>query len=96
MVGERSSGTGSAPTGDGFGWATAYYAGNSVIRCTYMGDSLNLGPACAYCFRSMHEGGVFFAFADSQVRFLSENIDASVLYALGTKAYNEIIDDEDF
>ena len=48
-------------------------------------------PAC-----SLHEGGAFFAFADGAVRFLSENIDATTYKALGTRANNEIVDDEDY
>ena len=43
----------------------------------------------------MHEGGAFFAVADGQVRFLSENIDMTAFRALSTRANNEIIDDED-
>ena len=47
-------------------------------------------------FSSFHEGGAFFAFADGQVRFLSENIDMTTFRALGTRANNEIVDDEDY
>jgi len=45
---------------------------------------------------SLHEGGAFFAFADGAVRFLSENIDDTTYKALGTRANNEIVDDEDY
>ena len=47
-------------------------------------------------FHSLHEGGMFGAFADGSVKFLSENMDGTVLYQLGTIAGNEIIDDEDY
>jgi uncharacterized protein DUF1559 len=47
-------------------------------------------------FSSMHEGGAFFLFADGQVRFLSENVDSSTYAALGTRAGNELVDDEDY
>ena len=47
-------------------------------------------------FSSMHEGGAFFAFCDGQVRFLSENIDSTTFASLGTRAGNELIDDEDY
>ena len=46
--------------------------------------------------RSMREGGVFALFTDGQVRFLSENMDTSTWRALGTRAGNEIVDDEDY
>ena len=72
-----------------------------TIRCA--GVAMNrecLGSNCtstawALDFSSMHEGGAFFAFADGQVRFLSENIDMTAFRALSTRANNEIIDDED-
>ena len=80
-----------------YGWAQAYYAGNSVIRSTSPDSALNSRvPAYGYCFRSMHEGGGFFAFADGQVRFISENIDSGTYAALGTRCGNELIDDEDY
>jgi prepilin-type N-terminal cleavage/methylation domain-containing protein len=47
-------------------------------------------------FGSFHEGGAFFALADGAVRFLSENIDQTVYAALGTRAGNELVDDEDY
>jgi prepilin-type N-terminal cleavage/methylation domain-containing protein len=47
-------------------------------------------------FGSHHEGGAFFCFADGQVRFLSENIDQTAFSSLGTRAGNELIDDEDY
>jgi prepilin-type N-terminal cleavage/methylation domain-containing protein len=49
-----------------------------------------------HAFGSYHEGGCFFAFADGQVRFLSENIDTTTFRALSTRANNEIVDDEDY
>ena len=45
---------------------------------------------------SEHAGGAFFAFADGNVRFLSENIDTAVWWALSTHANNELVDDEDY
>jgi prepilin-type N-terminal cleavage/methylation domain-containing protein len=45
---------------------------------------------------SLHEGGAFFCFADGAVKFLSENIDQSTYQALGTRANNELVDDEDY
>jgi prepilin-type N-terminal cleavage/methylation domain-containing protein len=55
------------------------------------------GDTCyAYTFGSYHEGGAFMLFADGQVRFLSENIDSTTFKALGSRAGNEIVDDEDY
>jgi prepilin-type N-terminal cleavage/methylation domain-containing protein len=108
MVGEKYSDPAEI---NSFGWATAWYSGNSVIRCTGAHQTLNFhmnnpgacDPDCATrdymyggCFRSMHEGGAFFAFADGQVRFISENIDTTTYGALGSRAGNELIDDEDY
>ncbi len=41
-------------------------------------------------FRSQHEGGCHFLLLDGRVRFASENIDAAVLSAIGTRAGNEL------
>ena len=58
------------------------------------------GTNCTYAWQngygSFHEGGAFFLFGDGQVRFLSENIDMTTFKALGTRAGNEIVDDEDY
>jgi len=47
-------------------------------------------------FGSSHEGGAFFTFTDSQVRFISENIDPKVFRALCTASGGEVINDEDY
>jgi prepilin-type N-terminal cleavage/methylation domain-containing protein/prepilin-type processing-associated H-X9-DG protein len=44
-------------------------------------------------FRSDHTGVVNFIFVDGHVRFISENIDQSVLDSLGTRAGGEIVGD---
>jgi prepilin-type N-terminal cleavage/methylation domain-containing protein len=80
-------------------WAAAQDLYNRTLRMTDARHVIN--PTGGWnqpelCFHSLHEGGAFFCFADGQVRFLSENIDATVYAALGTKANNEIIDDEDY
>ena len=66
-----------------------------------IGINSTLGAAGCYndWFRvlsSQHEGGAFVLFADGQVRFMSENLDTSVGFALCTRAGNEVIDDEDY
>jgi uncharacterized protein DUF1559 len=45
---------------------------------------------------SEHKGGVFAAFFDGAVRFLSEETDVTTLRSLATSAGNEVIDDEDY
>jgi len=47
-------------------------------------------------FGSRHEGGAFFAFADSQVRFISENVDFLTYRAISTRAGSEVVDDKDY
>ncbi len=44
-----------------------------------------------YSFRSDHVGGVQFVFVDGSVHFLSENIDATLLNSLATRAGGEVI-----
>jgi prepilin-type processing-associated H-X9-DG protein len=43
-------------------------------------------------FRSYHPGGVNFAFVDSAVKFISDNIDQKVYRAISTRASNEVVD----
>ena len=52
----------------------------------------------SYCsmFGSKHEGGAFFTFADGSSKFLSESIDATTFSALGSRAGNELVDDNDY
>ena len=52
-------------------------------------------PACwknTRGFRSYHPGGVNFAFVDSAVKFISENIDQKVYRAISTRASDEVVD----
>ncbi len=44
-------------------------------------------------FTSRHAGGVNFLFADGSVKFISNNIDANVWVALGTRAGGETVSD---
>jgi len=47
-------------------------------------------------FGSRHEGGAFFCFVDSQVRFISENIDWTTYQWLATIGGGELVDDKDY
>ena len=42
-------------------------------------------------FRSQHPGGLFFAYADGSVRFISQSIDLKLYRALATIAGNEVV-----
>jgi len=66
---------------------------NNPINAAYPGN-----PTYPWqtAYGSFHEGGAFFLLADGAVRFLSENIDAGTYKALGTRANNELLDDEDY
>jgi hypothetical protein len=44
-------------------------------------------------FRSDHVGGVQFVLCDGSVRFINQNIDQSVLSALGTRAGGDVVGD---
>ena len=81
---------------NGAGWygryAGAPYPMNSIGRSPAVGYS----PNCSGTFGSTHEGGAFFTMADGHVRFLSENIDATVYDALATRDGEELLDDEDY
>ncbi len=44
-------------------------------------------------FSSPHEGGVHFAFADGHARFVSENIDLALYFALLTRGGGEVLGD---
>jgi prepilin-type N-terminal cleavage/methylation domain-containing protein len=62
----------------------------------FAGQQLDPGYIALNSMRSDHEGGVFVLFCDGAVRFISENIDFTAHRSLGTRAGNELIDDEDY
>ena len=66
--------------------------GKGTARGVVKGKGLNTEGG----FGSQHEGGAFVLFTDGAVRFLSENVDQTVLEALSSRAGNEVIDDEDY
>jgi type II secretory pathway pseudopilin PulG len=83
-------------------WA---YLGRYSYNSRYTGGSINGYPATAWTngsvyyandFSSYHEGGAFILFGDGAVRFLSENMDQTTFSALGSRAGNELVDDEDY
>ena len=92
-------------TNNNLGWFSGFGNGFSQLLLVVGATPINTYNTCApsgatahYCsaFGSFHEGGAFFLFGDGQVRFISENIDTTTYLALGTRANNEIIDDEDY
>jgi len=44
-----------------------------------------------WAFRSLHPGGVNFAFADGSVKFVKQTINTQALMALGTRAGGEVV-----
>jgi prepilin-type N-terminal cleavage/methylation domain-containing protein/prepilin-type processing-associated H-X9-DG protein len=44
-----------------------------------------------FAFRSLHPGGVNFAFADGSVKFIKQSINTQTLMALGTRAGGEVV-----
>jgi len=64
--------------------------GNNTFDCR---ASFEGGPHWASNFRSFHEGGGFFLFADGSVRFKNENIDFATYRALSTIQGEEVIND---
>jgi prepilin-type processing-associated H-X9-DG protein/prepilin-type N-terminal cleavage/methylation domain-containing protein len=57
-------------------------------------------PACLnygqYGFHSLHPGGANFAFADGSVKFIKDSVSVPTYRALGTRAGNEVISDDQY
>jgi prepilin-type N-terminal cleavage/methylation domain-containing protein len=76
--------------------------GSGGIKCTRYTPNqfVNTGVLAYdwtnYPINSFHEGGAFACMADGAVRFFSENIDNTTWRSLGTRAGNELLDDEDY
>ena len=76
--------------------------GSGGVKCTRYtpNQQINTGTLAYdwtnYPISSYHEGGAFGCMADGAVRFFSENIDTTTWRALGTRANNELLDDEDY
>lgn len=76
--------------GYAFTWYNHVLGPNSrVPDCTNGGERL---PQSATTARSFHPGGVNAATADSAVRFISESIDPSIWFALGSRAGQDVVD----
>jgi len=79
--------------------------GSGGVKCTLAvpNQFVLASGGCYYCYTwtqwpisSFHEGGAFCVMADGSVKFFSENIDTTTWRALGTRAGNELLDDEDY
>ena len=101
MVGERDGGDGSAGSprraavwigsqrsqwhnqqlGSTDGTNTSLLLNTAIVNGTSRWNSLG----------SLHQGGAHFSMADASVQFVSENIDAGLYSALGTKAGGEVV-----
>ena len=81
-------------TGGNFGTTVVRMNQNPVIETVYNdGDLGNCNSAEDFTsnFRSHHVGGSQFLLGDGSGRFISENIDAGVYNALGTRANGEVV-----
>lgn len=88
LLGEKQS------TRQDLGWLSG---GRSTLRNT--GHLLNEPPASADAvggFAGPHTGGVVMAMTDGQVRFLSSDIAAPVLAALGNREDGKLISDQEY
>ena len=63
--------------------------GNSYARCNDVGGPGGDNP-CKRGFGSMHANGLNFAFCDGSVRFVSYNVDITLLGAMATIAGGEV------
>jgi prepilin-type N-terminal cleavage/methylation domain-containing protein len=77
-------------------WANPY-PGSTACTTEYgfnpddiEGDGI-FDPGWVRTFRSDHDGGAFFQMTDGHVRFISENIDATLLDALATRNGREVV-----
>ena len=82
--------------GFGYGYSHLLLALGATPINTYTPCTPNANVHWCSAFGSFHEGGAFFLMGDGQVRFISQNIDMATYMALGTRANNEIVDDEDY
>jgi prepilin-type processing-associated H-X9-DG protein len=82
---------------NGGSWSDALAFEHWLQGSLYDGTGLGGGP-CAMCtnirgngFHSFHTGGCQFALVDGSVRFISENVAASVFASTVTKKKGEIV-----
>ena len=84
--GHRGPFTGGGSGYGGGGVVTTRYSPNPSTRPAFTGAGFNNGP-----LTSMHEGGVHGLLADGGVRFVSENIDISMLLRLCAYADGQVL-----
>ncbi len=70
-------------------WASWPYSAHAYGTCAippnFTSDDANWWPN-TYSFRSEHDGGLYFAFGDCSVRFISDRTTAAVYRALSTRS----------
>jgi prepilin-type N-terminal cleavage/methylation domain-containing protein len=72
-------------------WASPYPLATAFTTMAPFNPKTAAGGANLSRFRSDHASVVGFTLVDGSVRFLSQNIDQSVLNSLGTRAGNEVL-----
>lgn len=80
-------------TGHGFGGRYNHVMPPNTWSCNNGGDNAAIG---AYTASSRHPGCVLVAMADGQVRTVSQNVDLRVWWAIGTRAGDEKISNNEF
>jgi len=71
-------------------------AGGTPTARPFIPTARPINSGTASNFGSPHEGGAFAGFVDSQVRWISENVDPTVFRALCTIRGGEVVSDEDY
>ena len=79
-----------------FHWAEAYWAlawghTNNDVRYNFNDPSARWDQGFTGTYRSDHPGGVHFAFLDGSVQFLKTEIDKETLFALITRANEDLV-----
>lgn len=70
---------------------TTFINASSPHTLPIASNPINKSFGTPFIFSSRHYGGAHFAFGDSRVQYLSENMDAQVYQALGTPSGNESV-----
>jgi prepilin-type N-terminal cleavage/methylation domain-containing protein len=79
--------------GNGSGTEHTEAAGSTLVRINARLNPTIHGVLMEVSFGSYHVGGAFFTMGDGSVKFLSDNIDAALYQALGSRNGGEVVGD---